>query len=109
MVLIRSRMLSAVADANVSAQSPPCRTKASPTAALAIRSVRMSHSPAKTRGGYDARVSITSASAAVSGQLGCCWASSSVAAAVRAARASEPSTGSRPTSAVTVLMFTPTA
>ena len=48
---MRSRMLSAVADAKVSAQSPPWSTKASPTAALAIRSVRMSHSPAKTSGG----------------------------------------------------------
>src|SRR5665647_1290789 len=34
-VLIRSRMLSAVADANVSAQSPPCRTNAFPSAASA--------------------------------------------------------------------------
>ena len=48
---MRSRMLSAVAEANVSAQSPPCRTNASPRAADAIRSRRMSHSPAKTSGG----------------------------------------------------------
>ena len=68
---MRSRMLSAVAAANVSAQSPPWSTKASPRAAVAIRSRRMSHSPANTSGGYEASVSTAVRTAPASGQSGC--------------------------------------
>ena len=50
-VLILLRMLSAVASANVSAQSPPCRKNASPRAAAAIFVLSSSHSPANTSGG----------------------------------------------------------
>ena len=44
-------MESAVADAKVSAQSPPCNQNARPAAASAILDLRSSHSPAKTSGG----------------------------------------------------------
>ena len=71
MVLIRSRILSAVAPTNVSAQSPPCSTNASPRAAEAIRSRSMSHSPANTSGGYVASVSTAVRTAPASGQNGC--------------------------------------
>ena len=50
---MRFRMESAVAAANVSAQSPPCNQNAFPSAASAIRALRSSHSPAKTSGGKD--------------------------------------------------------
>src|SRR3712207_7615044 len=43
-------MLAAVTPSNVSAQSPPCRMKASPAATLAILLRSSSHSPAKTSG-----------------------------------------------------------
>ena len=70
-VLIRSRMLSAVAATNVSAQSPPWSTNASPRAADAIRSRSRSHSPAKTRGGYADSVSTAVRTAPASGHDGC--------------------------------------
>ena len=44
-------MLAAVTPSKVSAQSPPCRMKASPAATLAILLRSSSHSPAKTSGG----------------------------------------------------------
>ena len=50
---MRLRIESAVAAANVSAQSPPCNQNAFPSAANAMRALRSSHSPAKTRGGKD--------------------------------------------------------
>jgi hypothetical protein len=50
-VFNRARIDSAVFASNVSAQSPPVRTKASPREAWANRSVRRSHSPANTNGG----------------------------------------------------------
>ena len=51
MVLMRSLMESAVADAKVSAQSPPCNQNARPAAACAIWLFKSSHSPANTKGG----------------------------------------------------------
>ena len=67
-------MSSAVAPANVSAQSPPMSTKASPREAAASRSVSWSHSPAKTSGGSCRSAAVTCASSSGSGQLGCCTA-----------------------------------
>ena len=71
---MRLRIESAVAEAKVSAQSPPCNQNAFPAAAWAIFAFKSSHSPAKTRGG-SARSSATAfASGAPSfppGQFGC--------------------------------------
>ena len=50
-VRTRAEILSAVAPANVSAQSPPCRKNASPLATWARRARSRSTSPANTRGG----------------------------------------------------------
>ena len=74
---MRLRIESAVADAKVSAQSPPCNQNARPAAASAIFALRSSHSPAKTSGGNALRSATALARAAPSfppGQLGCCAA-----------------------------------
>src|ERR1700722_1191373 len=63
----------AVVPANVSAQSPPCSTNASPRATLASRSFSVSHSPAKTSGGILASSAVTARTASGSGHSGC-WA-----------------------------------
>ena len=79
MVLIRLRIESAVAAANVSAQSPPCNQKARPAAASAIFAFRSSHSPAKTSGGKDfhsATAFFTGAPSTPPGHCGCCAATS---------------------------------
>ena len=72
-------MESAVAEVNVSAQSPPCNQNARPAAASAIFALRSSHSPAKTSGG-SARRSATAfficSPSWPPGQLGC-WAATS--------------------------------
>ena len=67
---------SAVAAANVSAQSPPCNQKAFPSAASAIRAFKSSHSPAKTSGGNDLSSATAAFIGAPSGPPGhCgCWA-----------------------------------
>ena len=69
-------MESAVAAANVSAQSPPCNQKAFPSAANAMRAFRSSHSPAKTSGGNAfscATADLTASLSGPPGQVGC-WA-----------------------------------
>src|SRR5690606_34700145 len=71
-VLMRLRILSAVAPANVSAQSPPCSRKAFPDAARARRSRRSSTSPANTSGGNEASSLTAESTAARSGHSGCC-------------------------------------
>src|SRR5690625_1767025 len=74
MVRILLRMLSAVVDsAKVSAQSPPCRRKASPREALASSSRSLSASPAKTRGGEADSSSVTARSSSALRHSGC-WA-----------------------------------
>ena len=70
-VLIRLRIESAVAAANVSAQSPPCNQNALPSAASAILDFKLSHSPAKTKGGKVFKVATESANAFLSGHSGC--------------------------------------
>ena len=50
-VLTRFLILSAVASAKVSAQSPPCNKNAFPDAAAASLDLRVSTSPANTNGG----------------------------------------------------------
>src|SRR5690625_3133025 len=72
MVRILLRMRSAVASANVSAQSPPTSKNASPRAAAATRSRSTSTSPANTSGGAARRSSKTALRSASSGQTGCC-------------------------------------
>ena len=70
-------MESAVAEAKVSAQSPPCSQNASPAAAWAIFAFKSSHSPAKTSGGRAFNSATAFAKGAPSfppGQLGCCAA-----------------------------------
>ena len=69
-----ARIASAVAVSNVSAQSPPMRTNASPREAAASRAVRLSHSPANTSGGSPRRSATAASSAAGSGHTGCCAA-----------------------------------
>ena len=66
-------MESAVAPSKVSAQSPPCNQKALPSAASAIFSFRLSHSPAKTSGGNFFNDSTALANSFASGHCGC-WA-----------------------------------
>ena len=75
-VFIRFRIESAVAPAKVSAQSPPCNQNARPSAASAIFSFNVSHSPANTSGGKVRNCSTALASASLSGQFGCCAATS---------------------------------
>ena len=73
---MRLRIESAVAAANVSAQSPPCNQNAFPSAASAIRALRSSHSPAKTNGGNalsSATAAFTCGPSGPPGQVGC-WA-----------------------------------
>ncbi len=60
-------MLAAVTPSKVSAQSPPCRTNASPAATLAIFCRRSSHSPAKTSGGRVRSLVTTCSTAVASG------------------------------------------
>ena len=69
-------MLPAVTPAKVSAQSPPCSTKDSPAATLAILLRRLSHSPANTSGGSARSRATTSATSAASSYVGCCSGSS---------------------------------
>ena len=76
-VLILLRMLSAVASANVSAQSPPCSKNASPRPAAASRPLSTSASPANTSGGRVASRVVTRVTWSASGQVGC-WATGSV-------------------------------
>src|SRR5699024_5128234 len=72
MVRILLRMRSAVASANVSAQSPPTSKNASPRAAAATRSRSTSTSPANTSGGAARRSSKTALRSAACCQTGCC-------------------------------------
>src|SRR5438067_8914641 len=65
-------MLLAPCSAKLSAQSPPCRRKASPAATRASALLRLRASPAKTSGGKVASWRSTSASAALSGYSGIC-------------------------------------
>src|SRR4051812_44307819 len=93
MVLILLRMLSAVAPANVSAQSPPWRKKASPRAASAMLALRSSHSPANTSGGEVAGSAVAAASAPSAGPSGCCGAGRSRPRAGPPSRAACPRVG----------------
>ena len=73
---MRFRIESAVADANVSAQSPPCNQNAFPSAAKAMRALRSSHSPAKTSGGNAfncATAALIGSPSGPPGHVGC-WA-----------------------------------
>ncbi|BAT05959.1 Os08g0484533, partial [Oryza sativa Japonica Group] len=69
-----SRMLFALNSLKLSAQSPPWRRNARPTAASASRSSSLRASPAKTIGGNASTVRSTSSSSALSGYSGCCSA-----------------------------------
>jgi hypothetical protein len=69
-----SLMLLALNSLKLSAQSPPWRRKARPTAASARRSSRVRASPAKTMGGNVPTVRSTSSRSALSGYSGCCCA-----------------------------------
>ena len=78
-VLMRLRIESAVAAANVSAQSPPCNQNARPAAASATFAFKSSHSPAKTSGGNDFRSAtafFTLSPSTPPGHCGCCAATS---------------------------------
>src|ERR687890_139665 len=66
-------MLSAECSAKLSAQSPPCRRKASPLATLARARFSLRASPAKTSGGKPASCCSTPSSASRSGNAGTCW------------------------------------
>src|SRR5579864_4891652 len=66
-------MLLAPCSAKLSAQSPPCRRKASPAATLANAFFRLRASPAKTSGGNVASCASTSAKARASGYWGICF------------------------------------
>src|SRR5579872_701224 len=66
-------MLLAPCSAKLSAQSPPCRRKASPAATLANAFFRLRASPAKTSGGNVASCASTSAKARASGYSGICF------------------------------------
>src|ERR1700685_720336 len=63
-------MLLAPCSAKLSAQSPPCRRKASPAATRASAFFRLRASPAKTSGGNVASWASTSANAFASGYCG---------------------------------------
>ncbi|WVZ92434.1 hypothetical protein U9M48_038499 [Paspalum notatum var. saurae] len=69
-----SLMLLALNSLKLSAQSPPWRRNARPTAASASRSSSLRASPAKTMGGNASTVRSTSSSSALSGYSGCCSA-----------------------------------
>ncbi|CAM5260881.1 hypothetical protein SVIOM342S_06598 [Streptomyces violaceorubidus] len=62
---------SCVAVANVSAQSPPWSSSASPRATAASRVRKVSHSAGKTSGGAAASFPVTSRSCSGSGHSGC--------------------------------------
>lgn len=67
-------ILDALASAKFSAQSPPCSTKARPTAAAAIAAFRVSISEMATMGLAVESFASAAANAAGSGQVGCCKA-----------------------------------